>query len=120
MSRNPFRIARRYERHAVELAMAEPVRISEIRRLRHAAEAEILVTRRASALARLVPPRWALAKLNILIFLIRRREIRQKKLRKAERVINRLERRLERLERDAGLNQGLSAHRSGHIPRAVP
>jgi hypothetical protein len=104
MSANPFAIARRYERRAMELATAEPVPLREIRQLQHAAEAEIIAARQASALARLVPPSWILMKLRLMILMIRRRQIREMKMRKAERMIERLERRLDRLEREAGLD----------------
>ena len=102
MSTNPSAIARRYERRAMELATAEPIRLREIRQLQPAAEAEILAARQASALARLVPS-WLLIKLRLMILLIRR-QIRSMKMRKAERMIERLERRLDQLERDAGLD----------------
>ncbi len=104
MSANPFAIARRHERRAMDLATAEPVRLREIRQLLPAAEAEIMAARQASALARLVPPKWLLLRLKVMILMIRRRQIRHMKMRKAERMIERLERRLDRLERDAGLD----------------
>lgn len=104
MSTNPFAIARRYERRAMELATAEPVRLREIRQLQPAAEAEILAARQTGALARLVPPNWILLKLKVMILMIRRRQIRDMKMRKAERMIERLERRLDQLERQAGLD----------------
>ena len=103
MSTNPFAIARRYERRAMELATAEPVRLREIRQLHPTAEAEILTARQTSALARLVPPNWVLARLRLMILMIRR-QIRDMKMRKAERMIERLERRLDQLERQAGLD----------------
>ncbi len=102
MSANPFAIARRHERRAMDLATAEPVRLREIRQLLPAAEAEIMAARQASALARLVPPKWLLLRLKVMILMIRRRQIRHMKMRKAERMIERLKRRLDRLERDAG------------------
>ncbi len=104
MSANPFAIARRHERRAMDLATAEPVRLREIRQLLPAAEAEIMAARQASALARLVPPKWLLLRLKVMILMIRRRQIRHMKMRKAERMIERLKRRLDRLERDAGLD----------------
>ncbi len=63
-----------------------------------------MAARPASALARLVPPNWILLRLKVMILMIRRRQIRDMKMRKAERMIERLERRLDRLERDAGLD----------------
>ncbi len=104
MSANPFAIARRHERRAMDLATAEPVRLREIRQLLPAAEAEIMAARQASALARLVPPKWILLRLKVMILMIRRRQIRHMKMRKAERMIARLERRLDQLERQAGLD----------------
>lgn len=104
MSTNPFAIARHYERRAMELATAEPVWLREIRHLQPVAEAEILAARQTSALARLVPPNWILLKLKVMILMIRRRHIRDMKMRKAERMIERLERRLDQLERQAGLD----------------
>jgi hypothetical protein len=55
-------------------------------------------------LARLVPPKWILLRLKVMILMIRRRQIRDMKMRKAERMIERLERRLDQLERQAGLD----------------
>ena len=97
---NPFTIAGRYERRAIELATATPVRIGEVRQLRQLAEVEIVAARAGSRAARLIPLSGILFKLNTLIYFIRRREIRRMKERKLERMIQRLEQKLDDLERD--------------------
>jgi hypothetical protein len=104
MTSNPFAIAGRYERRAIELATVTPVRLREIRQLRQLAEAEIVLARASSLGARLIPLRGILFKLNTLIYFIRRREIRRMKERKLRRMIDRLEKKLDDLERDLDLD----------------
>lgn len=104
MTANPFTIAGRYERQAIELASATPVRLGEIRRLRQLAETEIIAARADSRSARFIPLAGALFKLNIIIYSIRRREFRQMKERKLQRMIERLEKKLDKLERHLDLD----------------